>query len=248
MLVQDYLARSAERCSDKVALVSGDHRLTFGQLDDQAVRLAGALRRLGLRRGDRVAVQLESSAAAVISLFAVWNAGGVAVPLHPEVKPRKLALLLRDAGARLLIAEAAPAAPPPGCPELAAVIAAGTSAPAATPSLWQLLAAAPAGGLRAGAAADELCCLIYTSGSTGQARGVMITHANLDAASGSILEYLGNTADDVVVDLLPLAFDYGLYNVLMPIRCGATVVLERFLHPWQLLGLLRREGVTGLPL
>jgi long-chain acyl-CoA synthetase len=263
MLAQAFLARSAALSPDKVALVRGEHRLTFGHLDDLSARVAGALRNLGLRRGDRVVVQLESSAAAVVSLFAIWNAGGVAVPVHPEVKPRKLALLLRDSGARLLIAEEAPPAATAGCPALAAVIVArpparpagaavpvGAAHPANTLDLRQLLAAPPSGALRTGdAATDELCCLIYTSGSTGQPRGVMITHANLDAASASILEYLGNTADDVVVDLLPLAFDYGLYNVLMPIRRGATVVLERgFLHPGQLLGLLQREGVTGLPL
>jgi acyl-CoA synthetase (AMP-forming)/AMP-acid ligase II len=77
----------------------------------------------------------------------------------------------------------------------------------------------------------------------------MLSHANVAAAAAAIIEYLGNTVDDVVLDFLPLSFDYGLYNVLMPIRFGGTVVLERgFIAPHQIVGVLRRERVTGLPL
>jgi acyl-CoA synthetase (AMP-forming)/AMP-acid ligase II len=77
----------------------------------------------------------------------------------------------------------------------------------------------------------------------------MLTHRNIAAASASIIEYLENREDDVVVDFLPLYFDYGLYNVLMPFRFGGRVVLERsFLYLYQLVGLLKKERVTGLPI
>src|SRR5262249_37486777 len=62
---------------------------------------------------------------------------------------------------------------------------------------------------------DDLACLIYTSGSTGQPKGVMCEHRNVVFASGSIIQYLENKESDVVLGLLPLSFDYGLYQMLM---------------------------------
>ena len=69
--------------------------------------------------------------------------------------------------------------------------------------------------------------LVYTSGSTGIPKGVMMTHSNIVAAATSITTYLENTADDVILNVLPLSFDYGLYQVLMAVKIGATLVLEK---------------------
>ena len=69
--------------------------------------------------------------------------------------------------------------------------------------------------------------LVYTSGSTGRPKGVMMTHRNVDAASDSITTYLKNTADDIILNVSPLAFDYGLYQLLMSVRVSATLVLEK---------------------
>ena len=69
--------------------------------------------------------------------------------------------------------------------------------------------------------------LIYTSGSTGFPKGVMMTHQNIVAAATSITTYLENTADDIILNVLPLSFDYGLYQVLMAVKLGATLVLEK---------------------
>jgi long-chain acyl-CoA synthetase len=246
MLVHHFLERSADRLPDKEALVCGDRRLTYREVEERANRLAHALRHRGLRSGDCVAIWLEGSVAAVVAIFAVLKAGGVFLPLNPQLKGGKLAWILRDCGVRFLIAPAAPSGtaenPPPelaGCPDLVEILAATED----------LAAGFPATRPESGAAEDDLCALIYTSGSTGTPRGVMLTHRNVAAASAAIIEYLENREDDVVVDFLPLSFDYGLYNVLMPFRFGGRVVLERsFLYPYQLIGLLKRERVTGLPI
>src|SRR6202008_3273805 len=73
----------------------------------------------------------------------------------------------------------------------------------------------------------DLAMLVYTSGSTGFPKGVMMTHANVVAAASSITTYLESRADDVVLSVLPLAFDYGLYQALMCAKVGATLVLEK---------------------
>jgi acyl-CoA synthetase (AMP-forming)/AMP-acid ligase II len=95
----------------------------------------------------------------------------------------------------------------------------------------------------------DLAALIYTSGSTGNPKGVMLTHRNMVSAATSITTYLENTPDDVILNVLPLAFDYGLYQVLMAGLFGGTVILERsFTYPQAVLQKLVAQRVTGLPL
>jgi len=94
----------------------------------------------------------------------------------------------------------------------------------------------------------DLACLIYTSGSTGEPKGVMCDHGNVDFAAASIISYLKNVEDDVVIGLLPLSFDYGLYQLLMTFRFGGTLVLEKgFVYPAAVLERMQQERVTGLP-
>jgi acyl-CoA synthetase (AMP-forming)/AMP-acid ligase II len=95
---------------------------------------------------------------------------------------------------------------------------------------------------------QDLACLVYTSGSTGEPKGVMESHACIDFASGSIIRYLENTADDIVLNCLPLSFDYGLYQPLMVFKFGGTLVLERsFMFPAAILKKMEKERVTGFP-
>src|SRR6185436_17068984 len=94
----------------------------------------------------------------------------------------------------------------------------------------------------------DLAAIIYTSGSTGDPKGVMLTHRNMLTAATSIACYLELREDDVILNVLPLAFDYGLYQMIMAFRQGARLVLERsFTFPSQVLKLMVEEGVTGFP-
>jgi acyl-CoA synthetase (AMP-forming)/AMP-acid ligase II len=94
----------------------------------------------------------------------------------------------------------------------------------------------------------DLASIIYTSGSTGDPKGVMLTHRNMLTAATSITRYLENVEDDVILGVLPLAFDYGLYQMIMSVRTGARLVLERsFAYPAQVLTAMVHEGVTGFP-
>lgn len=94
----------------------------------------------------------------------------------------------------------------------------------------------------------DLACLIYTSGSTGDPKGVMSDHSNMIFAASSIISYIQNTQDDIVIDVLPLSFDYGLYQLLMVFKFGGTLVLERsFAYPAAILKRMVDERVTGFP-
>jgi long-chain acyl-CoA synthetase len=94
----------------------------------------------------------------------------------------------------------------------------------------------------------DLACLIYTSGSTGDPKGVMSDHSNMIFAARSITTYLRNVPEDIVINVLPLSFDYGLYQLIMVFLFGGTLVLERsFAYPSAILQRMEAEKVTGFP-
>jgi amino acid adenylation domain-containing protein len=259
--VEEFLELSARRCPGKTALVCGDRRLTYGQVDEECNRLAHALIREGVQRGDRVAVHLDNSVEAVLSVFAILKAGAVFLVVNPTTKTDKLAYILNNCRATALVTDSRKRAgiedDPSQTPHLKTVFVAGGAA-----------GARPESGLRCVAldsvlrGADhpaqppakrridiDLAALIYTSGSTGRPKGVMLTHLNVVSAATSITTYLENEAADVILNVLPLSFDYGLYQVLMAFKVGATLVLERsFAYPHAVLETLIREKVTGFPI
>jgi amino acid adenylation domain-containing protein len=237
--VERFLWDAARRFPDKTALVCGDARLGYRELADRAAGLARELKRRGVRRGDRVVLFLQNSPEAVIGLFGTLAAGGVFSLVNPSTKAEKLAYILNNSRAVALITE----------PRLAGVAGeAASRAPSLTMTLVSPLdftdGERPVGGIDL-----DLAMIIYTSGSTGFPKGVMMTHANIAAAASSITAYLESRADDVVLSVLPMAFDYGLYQALMCAKVGATLVLEKgFAYPAVVLERLREEKVTGFPL
>src|SRR5512139_3540127 len=103
MQVEEFLERSARRSPDKVALVCDGRRLTYREIDAAADRLAHGIADLGARRGDRVAVFLDNSVEAVVSIFAILKAGGVFLMVNPTTKAEKVAYILNDCRARAIV-------------------------------------------------------------------------------------------------------------------------------------------------
>ena len=98
MQVECFLEESAERSPAKTAIVCGNRRLTYAELDTLANRLAHNLLNRGLHRGERVAVYMDNSVEAVVSIFAIINAGGVFVVINPSTRPDKLTYILNHSG------------------------------------------------------------------------------------------------------------------------------------------------------
>lgn len=258
-LLHDYLTRSAQRLPEKTALVCGGRRATYAELETRSNALAHALVARGVRRGDRVVVFGDNTLETVISFWAVLKANAVVSVVNPLTKRDKLAYLLRDCRASALISDAHLAgvfeAPAAASPHLDTVIVAGELEPARSRALPGFVSWADAIASCPGDAAPrresidvDLAAIIYTSGSTGDAKGVMLTHRNMLTAATSITTYLGSGEDDVILGVLPLAFDYGLYQMIMAFRMGARLALERsFAFPADVLKRMASEGVTVFP-
>ena len=254
MLVQDFLENSADRYPDKVALVCDGQRLTYAEIEAQANRLANALRRHGLQRGQRVVILMPNRMETVVAIFATLKAGGVFVVVNHSTKYQKLVYILNNCEASFLVTWnrranwLEPLAT--DAPTLLGTIVTpdATAAPAGALSYSDIQTSFPAERPTQANIDRDLACLIYTSGSTGEPKGVMSDHSNVVFASGSIITYLENVADDIVINVLPLSFDYGLYQLLMVFRFGGTLVLEKgFAFPAAVLKRIEAERVTGFP-
>ena len=255
MRIEEYLRASAARHPGKTALVAGGLRLTFADVDEASDRLAAALRERGVMRGDRVLVFMDNCAEAVIGLFAALKAGAVFSPINSSTKADKLAYVIGNCRPAAILAQGRLAGLARGALTEAASGAlmfttAGAPAGAQAIALEDAIRdSAPIGAAKPAGIELDLAMLIYTSGSTGFPKGVMMTHQNIDAAATSITTYLENRPDDIVLNVLPISFDYGLYQVLMCARVGMTLVLEKsFTFPQAILNRISEENVTGFPL
>jgi amino acid adenylation domain-containing protein len=243
-----------EQDPGREALVDGERRCSYAELEAESNRLAHVLRGLGLKRGDRVAIHLPSSLEAVVALFATLKGGGCFVMLNPSTKPSKLTQLLDDARARILILGSQKLAAARRelelCPHLETAIAVGEEPEALSGKTvlgyTDALSAGPDFRPEPRGIDLDLAAVLYTSGSTGAPKGVMLTHRNVVSATRSIAEYLRLTSSDVIFSVLPLSFGYGLTQLFTAFSVGARLVLERSLaFPHLTLTRMRDERATG---
>lgn len=256
-LLHDYLIHSANRLGDKEALVCGQRRYTYAELDARSNGVAQTLERAGVQRGDRVMIFADNTVETVISFWAVLKANAVVCIVNPLTKTDKLHYLINDCQPTALISDRhlLPVfrEPTQGAHWMRKVIVSGPIDDDELASLPHAVrwdeAAERSDTAPARQQIDiDLAAIIYTSGSTGEPKGVMLTHRNMMTACTSIAAYLEIQEDEVILNVLPLAFDYGLYQMLMAVRTGARLVLERsFAFPAQILQIIRQEQVTGFP-
>ncbi len=235
--------RSAANRPDKPAVFWGDDEFTYrtllGQTNWLAERLAGDL---GLKRGEHVGLWLKNCPQFVAGLFGVLTAGGVVVPINNFLKPDEVSYIVRDAGLKVLVTEAAMAEPVARLralhPELQVVL---------VEDLGTAASREDAPGLAA--AADDRAVIIYTSGTTGRPKGAVLSHGNLLHNVESCRQMLAALDHDRFVVLLPMFHSFMLtVGVLLPLLIGGSLVVVRSMHPAKniLHEILRREG-TILP-
>ncbi len=253
-LVHHLLANTAAAHPQAPAVVTAGGQLDYGDLLGRARRLAAALRGAGVRVGDRVVLLLENDLTCCVAIFASLMAGAVFVVINPQTRAEKLGFVIDDCAATALVTEAhllrtaAPAAS--GRSTLRVVVCAGErpSIEGPTPLTLEEALAGPELDQTDASVPLDLAALVYTSGTTGTPKGVMISHQAMLFTIGSLCDYLRLDASDRILSVLPLAFTYGLYQLLTATAVGATLVLERsFTYPARVLERLVATEATTLP-
>ena len=199
----------AARTPDAVAVLHGDRAVTYAQLDRAANRLAHALQRRGVGPEVRVALHLDNGPEQLTGILGVLKAGGAYVPLDTASPADRLAYVLEDSGAALVLADD-PAVLPAGVPALCLTADAFADEPEDAPAC----AAGP----------RNLVYVIYTSGSTGRPKGVLVEHRGVCNTVLNYVEAYGIHADARVLHFAPVHFDASVTDLFTPLFAGATLV------------------------
>jgi len=256
MLLSDYLISSAHNHPFKDAIITDCERINYFNLLLSVGKFASAIKKAGLSPGDRVIIYIENSIGYVISYFGVLMAGGVVVSQSTADKERHLkniinhceAIGIMTSGKNYHTAQNAASE----CPSVRFIfndgmlgqknVASGTE----NRTFMDIFFNETADFSTLSRQAEDLAQIIYTSGTTGNPKGVMLSHKNLCANTSSIIEYLGLTAEERVMAVLPFYYSYGNSLLLTHIACGGSIVIDnRFAYPQKVLSRMVGERVTG---
>ncbi len=242
-ILSDAAARGPERRAVKL----DDYELSYGLLEQAALRVGGLLRANGVQAGDRVALMLPNVPHFPVIYYGALSVGAIAVPLNVLNKRREVEYYLGDAGAKLLFvwhdfaAEARPAGAATGCRTISVV-----------PGEFEqtLLATEPGPG-PLDRAAEDTAVLLYTSGTTGTPKGAELTHANLLSNCQAARDLFTLSGDPVVMGALPLFHSFGQTCAMNAcvLAGGLLTLLPRF-DPGKALEIIQRDRVesfAGVP-
>jgi long-chain acyl-CoA synthetase len=238
--------KHAQSRPDALACVIGEERRTYGELADGILRFASALRRLGLRPGDRLGLYLPNGVDYVVCFYGAMRAGLIANPINTALTRPEVHYLLEDSAASGLVSTPGlleRAGIGAGEPEPAVVISTGRGA-----HRWHVLPdllAAPPGAVPL--PPDEApACLPYSSGTTGRSKGITHTHDSLAMQAVLSANHLQLRPGDVLVQALPLVHLYP-GNIIMGglFVAGAAMVVQPVFDPPAFPGLLAAHGATA---
>ena len=215
LCAHELVAQQATATPDAIAVICGEDRITYRELMLRSNRLAGRLRGMKVRPNVLVALCVERSVNMVAALLAIWKAGGAYVPLDPQYPKDRLAFMLADSGAQVLITEDH------------LIEALPTDLPAVlwldNESGWE-----PSEGeqpLAGQAGPDDLAYVIYTSGSTGKPKGVCVPHHALVNLLSSMRRQPGMVSSDRLLAVTTLSFDIAGLELYLPLISGAQLVI-----------------------
>ena len=254
MLLHNLLTQSTERNPEKTALIFNDIRYTYSQFTTWVMQLARGLKESGLRRNERVVIYLDNCPETIATLYGVLAADGIFVVVNNHVKYQKLAYIINNCEAAYCITDLSHFTSPDvidrlrkDCPSVRNIFYIG-EVPDNGISIHEFTTYSGEPVISENIDID-IAGIIYTSGSTGFPKGVTMTHLNMVSAVRSITKYLRNTEDDILLNVLPLSFDYGLYQVLMCYYLGGTLILQKdMVYIYKIIEVLQKEKVTGFPI
>jgi len=248
--IGDILVRGARRNGDKTAVVDGDRRISYRELDRDTNRFANALLAQGLRPGERVAALCANSFRYVVAMFGIQKAGMVWVPINTMIAPGDVEYIVEHSEAKLVVvdaafhADAALRAALERAAERIIVISAGDAPPEGTRDFDAFVAAGSDGEPDVAIADRDPALIMYTSGTTGRPKGVVHSHLAVCMAALSNAADLSFTERDVVVELMPLYHCAQHTLLVTTLQMSATAVLLRGFDALRVMTAVRDERVT----
>jgi len=248
----DLLSRKPDKGRTFAELLDG-RRYSHQDVDDVSARFANALVELGVRPGDRVAVQVEKSIEAIMLYLGAIRAGAVFLPLNTAYTPAEIENFVGDAEPRVFVCD-------PSKADLLRPIAEKAGTKLETLGVWKspdvsagTLAdrslAASTGFDTVARGADDLGAILYTSGTTGRSKGAMLTHGNLASNAATLADYWRFTRDDVLIHALPIFHTHGLFVATNTVLvAGASMIFLPRFDPDKVFEVMPRATVMmGVP-
>jgi amino acid adenylation domain-containing protein len=213
--IHELFAARAQNAPDNVAVVFENHHLTYAQLETRANQLAHHLQGLGVGPEVPVAICMDRSLEMVVGILGILKAGGAYVPMDPEYPRERLAYVMEDVRAQVLLTQKLLRE---RMPELG-------STTVCVDSDWEIIARHAEKAPSIDTAARNLAYVIYTSGSTGHPKGVMVEHGGLTNAISWIIETLGLSSSDRCMLKTPITFDAAGRELFPTLLAGGTLII-----------------------
>ena len=207
--------QQATETPDAPAIVHGDEALTYCQLDERANQLAAYLQHRGVGPDVLVGIHLDRSPDMLVSMLGVLKAGGAYVPLDPAAPPQRLAYMLAQSRAPLVLTDR----------QLAEAVGGTDAEVICIDEEWEAIRSAGHSGPGNRATATDLAYVIFTSGSTGKPKGVQIEHRAVVNFLKSMQREPGISADDTLLAVTTFSFDISVLELFLPLAVGAKIVL-----------------------
>ncbi|MFC2003761.1 class I adenylate-forming enzyme family protein [Chloroflexota bacterium] len=250
------LEETVRRYPNKTAVSLGERKLSFAELDEASNKIANALIKMGLRKGDRAAILLSNSPEFAAIYFGIVKIGATGVPLDTRYKVSELASLFDNCQPRVIISES-PCLEPvvsalPQFKSVEQVIDINSKYEGRFPTYQEITATSSAQRVEVQIEDKDIAHIAYTSGSTSRPRGIMLSHGSILAhAAGSTSWFQQTENDALILCALPLYHAFGLSIILISsVLKGSTVVMLPGLSISSLMETIEKERVTlwmGVP-
>ena len=237
--VHQLFEEQVERTGNGIAVVFGDQRLTYNELNVRANQLAHHLRGLGVKQGTLVALCVRRNLNMAIGILGILKAGGAWLPIDPLHPRARQQPVFKDAGVPFLLTETSIAAELPEHQAKTVLL----------DDDWEAISRCSTANSRNLSSSSDLAYVMYTSGSTGHPKGVMITHANLCNYVRAMRGPLGVAENDIYLHTASIAFSSSVRQLLVPLTCGAAVAiatLDEVRQPLSLFETIKQRRVTIL--
>ncbi|PAE18288.1 class I adenylate-forming enzyme family protein [Robertmurraya siralis] len=225
---------------NKLAIVSGGESLTYVELKEKVDQFASYLVSRGLNAGDRILIHLPNSIEAAVCILGTLKAGGIICIIHPNISTLSLEYIIEDSSPAVIITNSETCFTNIFNKERI-ILNLKDIANITFENKGQLCTE---GKIKE----SKIAAIIYTSGSTGKPKGVVSTHRNIIFSTNAINRYLKHSPRDKIFSILPLCFDYGLYQLFISISSGATLYLEEAtIYISKYKEIIENEKITCIP-